>query len=354
MIEPTALILGAAILLAVVFWRPLSNAIDRFLEKMDTLLARWRSHRFKDTPTAIVLLLPAMGVIALFGFLPLLLSLYLSLFGGMGINMRFVGLDNYREALDHPAFWNSLAVTVYFALGTIPITLVLSYLIASFLFRIGRGRGFFRTVYFLPHVTSVVAAATVWRVLLHPQIGPINNLLGALGLPPSEWPRWLLEPRGVLHLISGGWIPEGVGPSLALCCVILFEIWHGSGFMIVILLAGLAAIPPELEEAATIDGAGWLQRTRHITIPMLSPTLFFLLIVSSIKSFQAFNSFYALTGTGRGPYNTTMNMTVYIFASLYERQRIGYGAALATLLAVAIIALTVVQWRFLGRKVHYE
>jgi len=124
--------------------------------------------------------------------------------------------------------------------------------------------------------------------------------------------------------------------------------------MIVILLAGLTAIPRELEEAAVIDGAGWYARNRYVIVPLISPTIFFLLIMSVIKAFQAFNSFYALTGDGRGPYDSTQNMTVYIFTNLYVYQRLGYGAAVAVLLAVAIVILTLVQWRYVGRKVHYE
>jgi ABC-type sugar transport system permease subunit len=162
-----------------------------------------------------------------------------------------------------------------------------------------------------------------------------------------------MDPTGVLHYVTGGLAPPDAGPSLALVCVMFFDIWHTSGFMVVVLLAGLTAIPRELEEAALIDGAGWFRRSLHVTIPLLSPTLFFLLIISVIKAFQAFNSFYALTGNGRGPLDTTQNMTVYIFTNLYVYQRLGYGAAVATLLAVAIVVLTLVQWRFLGRRVHY-
>jgi len=163
---------------------------------------------------------------------------------------------------------------------------------------------------------------------------------------------WLLEPRGVLHLLTHGIVPPDAGPSLALCCVILFEIWHSSGFMIVVLLAGLAAIPRELEESARIDGANWYQLTRNVTIPLLSPTMFFLVVVGAIKSFQAFNSFYALTGDGSA--GGTRNMTVYIYSNFYVFGKEGYGAAVATLLSLAIVVLTLVQWRVVGRRVYYE
>jgi multiple sugar transport system permease protein len=133
-----------------------------------------------------------------------------------------------------------------------------------------------------------------------------------------------------------------------------FEVWHSSGFMIVIFLAGLTAIPRELEEAATIDGANGAQRILHVTLPLLSPTVFFLAIVSAVRSFQTFDSFYALTGDGRGPLDTTQNMTVYIYSNFYEYGRWGYGSAVAVLLCLAIIIMTVVQWRVGGRRVHYE
>ena len=328
---------------------------------VDGLLG-WLDDRFdglsrrsgRDTPIAAFLIAPAVTILGVFGVLPLILSVYLSLYAGRGINMHFVGLGNYTRALTSEAFWNSFAVTLYYVVGTVPVSLAISFVVAGGLYRVVRGRGLLRTVYFLPYVTSVVAAATVWRVLLDPRVGIANATLSALGWIGDAPPQWLLEPRGVLHLLSGGWIPSGVGPSLALVCVMLFDIWHTSGFMIVILLAGLSAIPRELEESALIDGAGWYKRNRHIVLPLLSPTLFFLLVVGVIRAFQAFNSFYALTGTGRGPLDTTQNMTVFIFTNLYQYQRLGFGAAAATLLAAAIVALTLVQWRFVGRRVHYE
>ncbi|HRI87754.1 MAG TPA: sugar ABC transporter permease, partial [Candidatus Hydrogenedentes bacterium] len=216
------------------------------------------------------------------------------------------------------------------------------------LFRITRFRSLFRTVYFLPYVTSAVAAATVWRVLLRPQSGFVNVMLVSVGLEPQ---KWLIEPRSVFHLITGGAIPADVGPSLALCCIIAFDIWHSSGFMIVVFLAGLSAIPRQLEETARLDGASTFGVVRYVTIPLLSPTIFFLVIVSAIKSFQAFNSFYALVNA-RG--EDTQNLIVYIYAQFYENQHIGYGASIAVIMCVAIVLLTIAQWRIAGRQVYYE
>ena len=337
-------VVSAAIL---IFRRPLTSAGDLILATLDDLLERPRFARAGNGPTAALLLVPALAILAVFGFAPLIYAVYISLF-----DLRagtYAGLGNYARAWNDPEFFGSIRVTVFYAAGTIPITLVLSFAVAWLLFRLGRGRGFFRTVYFLPYVTSAVAAATVWRVLLRPNSGYVNVLLETIGLPAQ---MWLIEPRGILHVLTNGWIAPDIGPSLALCCIIAFDVWHASGFAIVIFLAGMTAIPRELEEAAIVDGAGPWQILYRVTLPLLSPTVFFLVIVSAIKAFQAFNSFYALTNTARS--TDTQNLVIYIYAQLYENQRYGYGATIAVCLCVAIILLTLAQWRYLGRRVHYE
>ncbi len=343
--------LAGAVLGVAVFSRPILAGVDAVLGWLDDSFARLRTRAAKDAPIALLLLSPALLILGAFGVAPLFAAVYMSLFNlqhGVG---PYVGLGNYAKALGSPAFWKSLLVTVYFAFGTVPFAMFMSFIVASLLFRIVRGRGVLRTFYFLPYVTSAVAAAMVWRFIFHPHVGLANEILSWVGIEPKQW---LLEPRGLLFFLSGGRIPAGIGPSLALCCVIIFEVWHASGFMIVIFLAGLAAIPKELDEAARIDGANWFQTTRNVTLPILSPTVFFLAVVSVIKAFQSFNGFYALTGNGRGPLDTTQNMTVYIYANFYEYGRWGYGAAVATLLCVGIVGLTLLQWRLVGRRVHYE
>jgi multiple sugar transport system permease protein len=323
----------------------LARALHETLAWLDGLL-EGPSERNRRR-VAGLLLAPGLILIFVFGLLPLAYALYLSVWdttrGG------YTGAENYVRALRDPEFWSSLKVTIYYAVGTVPATLLASVFVAVLLFRIGRGRGLFRTVYFLPYVTSAVAAATVWRVLLRPRAGFVNVLMESVGASPQAW---LLEPRGALHLATGGLVPPDVGPSLGLTCIMAFDVWHASGFAIVIVLAGLSAIPKQFEEAARIDGAGRWQVFRRITLPILSPTLFFLIIVSGIRAFQAFNSFYALTGGSHG--QDTQNLVLYIYAQLYEGQRYGYGATLALLLFAGIVVLTVAQWRYLGRQVYYE
>ncbi len=305
----------------------------------------------RDSFAAAALLAPGLGVLSVFGVFPLGYAVYLSLHGTSTAGSQFVGADHYRTALSGEEFWSSAVNTVYYAVGTVPLGIALGLGVALLLHRVGRFQRILQTAYFLPYITSVVAAAMIWRVMLEPSHGVFTTLFETFGLPAQTW---LLEPRSVLHLLSGGRIAVDVGPSLALCCIIAFEIWHALGFTVVLLLAGLASIPADCREAATLDGAGRWATFRHITLPLLSPTLFFLTIVGTIGSFQAFSSFYALTGNGRGPLDTTQNLTVYIYANFYEYGKIGYGSAVAILLSLALILLTVVQWRWLGRKVHYQ
>jgi multiple sugar transport system permease protein len=192
----------------------------------------------------------------------------------------------------------------------------------------------------------------VWSWIFHPQWGVVNAVLERLHLPTQ---RWLLEPRGIIELLVA---PLGVevpawaaGPSLALVVLILFAIWYSIGFDTVVLLAALSNVPRELEDAARIDGASTVKLARYVTIPLLSPTLFFLAIISVIRSFQAFNHIYVLTGGG--PLDTTCNATMYIFRSFYQYTKVGYGSAAAVLLFLIIVVLTVFQTRLLSRWVHY-
>jgi len=347
-------ILIAAVCAGLLFRRPLAQGLDHVLETGDNVMDHLRRRGYGNAPLAALLILPAFAILLVFAFFPLLYAIYLSLHDMRWGRGPFIGLQNYGDALTAQDFWQSASVTVYYALVTVPLTLVIALIIANALHRITLFRGLFRTVYFLPFVTSTVAAATVWRIIFHPRHGAINLTLEWLGVPKSAWPEWLFEPRGILHIITGGLVPPDLGPSLALCCIMIFEIWRSSGFMILVLLAGLSAIPPEYEEAAKIDGARSWQIMRFITLPLLSPAIFFLLIVGAISAFQSFDAFYALTGDGLGPLNTTRTLTVYIYNEFFVHGREGYGAALASLLCAAIILLTVLQWRLLGRRVHYS
>ena len=291
-------------------------------------------------------LAPSLAVLAAFSLYPILLALYMSFFecGFGGARESFVGLGNYAEAFRDPEFWSALKVTIFYALGVIPTTLILSFVLANVLFLNIKNRTFYRGAYFLPFVTSAVAASAVWKWIFHPQVdspfGIANVILNTIGL---EGQRWLLEPRGIF----------GVGPSLALCCVILYGIWHALGFDIVIFMAGLSNVPREMYDAAKMDGAGFWRTMRSVTLPMVSPTFYFLVMVSTIGAFQAFTPIYVMTGGG--PVRTTTNMTMLIYENFYVNHRMtGYAAGLAMVLLLIILVLTAFQAKFAGRRVHYE
>jgi multiple sugar transport system permease protein len=303
-------------------------------------------------------LLPSAVILGCFGFFPLLYAFYVSLHQWTLVQGPFVGFRNYIQALtQEPNFWLSLRVTFWYVLGTVPTTLALGFLIADRLHGRLRGVALYRLLFFTPYIVSPVAASAVWRWIYHPQYGAANAALAALHLPTQ---RWLLEPEGVfaigarmVGIAVPGWAE---GPSLALVCVIVVSIWHSLGFAVVVLMAGLAAVPGEITEAAELDGASGWPLLRHVKLPLLSPTLFFLLIVFTIRSFQTFNQIYVLTPQG-GPGGVTRNITMYIFTSFYQntaRLGYGYGAAVAFLLFGLILALTLLQFRVLGSRVHYR
>jgi len=305
----------------------------------------------RDRLRPYLYLLPAAAVLGVFSILPLVYGFGVSLCRyGLAFE-RFVGLGNYYRALIDTEFHQSLLVTIYYVIGTVPAGLILSYLIAGLLFQKLRARGMYRTIYFLPYVTSTVAAAAVWKWIFHPNDrGLANALLALLG---GERLAWVQESDSIFKVFGGllGIQLDWPGPSLALLCVIVFSIWHSLGFNIVIFLAGMSAIPQDVQEAASIDGARGWKLARHVTIPLLGPTIFFLLIVSVIKAFQAFNQIYVMIG--ERPMPEAQNVTMFIFSKFYNSGQVGYGSAVAFILFVIIMMLTIFQMKLIGHRVHY-
>jgi multiple sugar transport system permease protein len=317
-----------------------------------------RRRRWEDAGLAYLLLAPSALILGVFGFMPLLNAFLLSLREWKLVPGGFVGLQNYRQALAaEPDFWQSLGVTLYYVIGTVPLTLILGYFLAELLHARIRGLALYRTLFFMPYIVSPVAAAAVWRWILHPNFGLATAVAGRFGAQP----RWLYEAAGIFQLIGQGRhvaVPDwAAGPSLALVCIIGVTIWHSLGFAVVVLLAGLSAVPGEVIEAARLDGARGWSLIRHVKLPLLSPTLFFLLVVFTVRAFQTFTQLYVLSiDNAGGPNGTTRNITLYIVQSFHDnapRLGPGYGSAVAMLLFLVILALTLVQFRVLGRRVHY-
>jgi ABC-type sugar transport system permease subunit len=248
-------------------------------------------------------------------------------------------------------WWNGLLVTFYYALGTIPAQLIIALVLAVLLFQAIAGRTFFRMAYFLPYIAPFVGTAAVFKLIFSSRpSAPMNAILGFFGLGPLTW---LDSPQGILSVIAPGLglPPMGSGPSLALVVIMVYGIWTFFGFNTVIFLAGLGNIPRETYEAASIDGAGAWAQFRHITLPLLSPTIYFLTLYSVIGTFKAFNHIYVLrNGAALG---TTDTASVVIFQTFKRDTRYGYASALAILLLVVIIILTVVNNRIASKRVFY-
>ena len=254
-----------------------------------------------------------------------------------------------------PRLFNAFRVTAFYAFGTIPIEVGVSMFLAWLLFRAGRGRGFFRVLYFLPYVTPMIATAVLFRTLLSPHPSSLaNRILGILGF---EHQGWLFESRSIavlvceaLELACPAWA-NATFPSLALVSVVLYNVWVYIGYDTVILLAGLSAIPRHYFEAAAIDGANAWQSFRHVTVPLISPALFFITLVGFIGTFKAFNHIYILRTAGAR--DTVDVVSILIFDRLYNYQDAGYASCLSLVLFAAILALTLAQNRLLGRRVFY-
>ena len=256
-------------------------------------------------------------------------------------------------AAGDPDLWDGLKVTVFYSLGTVPFQLTFSLFLAILLFQKLWGSELFRMMYFLPYVTPTVASAAIFRQLFSNRYqAPINQFLIKLGFEPLQWLR---EPQGIFSMLAESLkinIPEwAAGPSLALVVIMIYSIWTYVGYDTVIYLAGLGNISMELVEAAEIDGAGWWDVFRHITLPLLSPTTYFLSLLAIIGTFKAFNHIWVMRqGSALG---TTDTFSVTIFAEFFEKTRYGYASALAFVLFAVILSLTYVNNKIQGSRVFY-
>ncbi len=305
----------------------------------------------------LAFLLPAAAIILVFRFLPIAAALVLSFFDATFGNIRgFVGLEHYQDLARDPGFWRVVGNTIWFVVLSVPLSVGIALFFAMLLRRGVKGLGLYRTIYFLPVVTSLVAVSMVWRHIFHTRSGLANALLDRVGAPGLQW---LEEATGVFRLTLA---PLGLdlpawaaGPSLALVCVVAVSVWRGIGYNVVIFLAGLQNIPDQVYEAARIDGAGRWSTFRHVTWPLLSPTTFYVLVMTSILAFQVFAPIYLMTGPPIGGPLGTTNVIVY---AIFERGfdaggNMGAASAIALLLFLAILGITLLQRRYVESKVHY-
>ena len=272
--------------------------------------------------------------------------------GGVG---DFIGLQNYQKMLTDAEFWQSLGNTFWLVVFVVPSSLILSLLFASLLNNVEKLKGFFRSLYFIPTVTSLVAISIVWKIMFNQQTGLINYLLGFIGIEPLGW---LAESRGVFQLMFakiGVDVPAILGgPSLALFSIIIMTVWKGLGYNTIIYLAGLQNIPKVYYEAADIDGASKFKQFLKITWPLISPTTYYVLMMTTITTFQVFSQIYLMTGPPiGGPLGTTKVIVYFLYEKGFgEANDLSYASAIALVLFFIILLLTLLQKK-LEKKVHY-
>ncbi len=361
--------------------------------------------------TGFIYVLPAFIIIFLFGLFPIGYSFYMSMFNWMVVKGGFVGFGNYADIIGDIwglllflvgvglfalAYWvwnkafksmtnggliaklitaillivagfilasgwgrmiaagdadflNSLIITLFYALGTVPTEIILGMILAYILFQNIKGKEIFRMVYFLPYVTPTVSTAIVFQIIFSSRDTSIANMvLSVLGMDPL---RWRFEQRPVTQLLGLGLEGFLAGPSLALVTIILFGIWTYVGYNAVIFLAGLGNIPTEIYEAAEIDGASRFDMFRHITMPLLSPVTFYLSLVAFIGTFKAFNHIYVMRVPSAQ--DSVITASIRIFDSFYKANMYGVATAQAIILFLVILGLTFVQNKIMGEKVFY-
>ncbi len=276
--------------------------------------------------TAALFLAPAIIVIGIFVLYPIVSAGFISLTSWNGFDpvKEFIGFANYTRLAADPEFWNSLLVTVVYALGVCILSVVTGLAVALLLDAPLRGRGIYRGIYFLPAVTSSVAAAIVWKYMLDPA-GFLNAVLAQVGI---EGPNWLQER----------W------PALA--ALTLLTVWKNIGINTVLYLTALQALPAGIYEAAHLDGASGWQRLRFLTLPLLSPMTFFVVIQALITSFQAFDLVYVLTEGG--PRGGTDVLGMFMYRTAFRLGDFGYGTAIAFVTLILVLGVSLVQWRVSG------
>lgn len=367
--------------------------------------------RTREQITGYLFTLPALIIILMFGIFPIGYSLYMSLFNWQVTKGPFVGGKNYLLifgtwtnllvtligiALLVAAFWvwrnafktmsngatiaklagalvlllggvifisgwglmyqsgnkdflNSLIVTVYYAVGTVPAEVILGMILAFILFQDIMGKEVFRIIYFLPYITPSVTSALVFQIIFSSrETSFANTIIGWFGISPQ---KWRFEPKPLTNLLGMDLTGFLAGPSLALITIMIYGIWSFVGYNTIVFMAGLGNIPKETYEAAEIDGATKTQMFRHITIPLISPTTFYLTLIGLIGTFKAFNHIYVLRTPSAGA--SVLTASILIFDRFYKANQYGVATSQAIVLFVIILGLTLAQNKLMGERVFY-
>jgi multiple sugar transport system permease protein len=281
---------------------------------------------------AFLFIAPTLFGLAVLSAGPILASLGLSLTSWDLLRPpEFVGLENFSELLTDRRFGRALSNTTFYVLTSVPIGTILALGLAVALNRAIRGISFIRTMYFLPLVTSAIAVGLVWAWIYSPANGLLNQVLEVFGQPPQKW-------------ISD--------PFWAMPAIVAMSVWQGLPASTIIFLAGLQAIPTSLLDAASVDGAGRWARFRHVTLPLLTPSLFFTIILSLIGSFQVFDQVFVLSRPGQ-PTNATVTVVYFIYENGFRNFKMGYASAASWVLFLIVAVFTLIYFRAQRRLVHY-
>lgn len=281
----------------------------------------------------LLYLLPSIILFGMFVYYPMIKTIYFSFFltNQNGEPVFFNGIENYTYIFASDEFRNSMKATLLFVVYTVPASVIIALILAVLANEKLKGVGFFRTMFSSTMGISVAASAVIWLFLFHPSVGALNNILSALNMPGVQW---LLDPQWALISVS------------------LTTIWMNIGFNFLIILGGLQNIDESLYESATIDGASYWTKIKRITLPMLSPTLFFIITISLINAFQSFGQIDILTKGG--PIQST-NLVVYsIYKEAFVNYQFGTASAQAIVLFAVVLVVTILQFKFGERKVHYQ
>ncbi|MBN2413337.1 sugar ABC transporter permease [candidate division KSB1 bacterium] len=284
----------------------------------------------KESFSAILFLSPTLIIFSVFILLPVVFSFYLSFhdWNMFSADKQYVGFDNYSKMLTSAEFWRVLKNTAVYTFCTVPLSMAVALVIAFFLNKKIIGKKFLRTAFFTPVVISAVAAAVIWRWIYDPNFGLLNYVLGLIGIPAINWIN---------------------NPTAAMSALIIMGVWKSLGSNMILYLAGLQGIPDHYYEAAEIDGAGGWHKFWRITVPLLGPTTFFILVISIIGSFQVFDIVYVLTYGG--PLGATKVLVFYLYEHAFKFFNMGYASAAAYILFAIIFILTLLQTKFM--RTHY-
>lgn len=294
---------------------------------------RWTARDVRSLGVGLAYLAPALLIFVVFVFIPLGRTFYLSFFNtrSTGVISTFNGIDHYIDLVTSATFRSSLLATGLFALYTVPLGIALGLILAVLLNQRLRGISVFRTMMASTIAISAAVGSVIWLLLFNPSLGLLNYVLSLVGI---RGPEWLIQP------------------TTAIIAVSITTIWLTLGTNIIVLLAGLQGVPEEIYEAARLDGARGARMFTRITVPLVSPSLFFLLVVDTVAVLQAFTQIHLLTRGG--PVDTTRTLVYSIYLDAFQNFQFGFASAESVVLFVLIMALTIIQFRFVERLVHYQ